>query len=82
MGRRGLGIIESRPRNAARSKGEQTEEFGGAAANEMMKMREWANMGNADRERMLEADGRGVRSADPTEDCGEHRRPEAEPGIG
>ena len=48
----------------------------------MMKMRERANMGNADRERMLEADDRGVRSADLTEDCGEQRRPEAEPGIG
>ena len=57
-------------------------EFGFAAANKTMKMRELANMGNADRERVLEADGRGVHSADLIEDCGEHRRPEAEPGTG
>ena len=60
----------------------RTEEFGGAAANETMKMRGLPNMGNAERERMLDADGRGVRNADLTKDCGEHRRPEAEPGIG
>ena len=47
-----------------------------------MKMRGLANMGNAERERMLDADGRGVRNADLTKDCGEHRRPEAELGIG